>query len=688
MAAPQSGVTGCQLGSPTGTIRHVIYMQFDNTHFTRDNPNVPSDLEQMPHLLNFIEQNGVLLSNHHTPLIAHTADDIVASETGLYPNRHGMPIANEYNYYLPDGTTDSAGSFAYWTDPIVDYNTSTSAPVGDNTPTMVTPAGLNTPAPWVPYTRAGCNVGSVAAANTELENTVPDVATVFGPNSVQAQEAADPNQQNQAAADFMGLSIHCAQGSSVCSPVDTAVPDRLPNEPGGYSGYSALFGNKYIQPVIHPGSPVTDLYGNVIQDQSGDVGFPGYNGMIGANALAYTADMQEHGVPVTLTYLSDMHESWQTGNALGPGETTYEQQLAAEDHAFATFFQRLQNDGITTQNALFVITADEGDHFVGGAPSPGNCNGVKIACTYSQIGELEGNLNGLLATELGVTNPAFDVKADSAPEFYVHNQPARTDPGVRSLERAVGGLTAPDLITGHAASLTNYLADPVELRLLHMITGDPKRTPTFAMFGNTDFYLSSGSPDCSTPCVSEYPPEAWNHGTVEAQINTTWIGFAGPGVVSRGVDGTTWSDETDTRPTMLTLLGLRDSYQDDGLPIFQIMSPSVLPRGIERNLTLIDQLQQVYKQLEAPVGTLGLASLKISTQALESGSSAHDDAYTSLEDQLSQIDTTRNVLAALMQDVILDDASHGNGNDTHRLTALISKGQSLISQVTQLASSL
>jgi hypothetical protein len=33
--------------------KHVINIQFDNTHFRRDNPNVPSDLEQMPHLLRY-----------------------------------------------------------------------------------------------------------------------------------------------------------------------------------------------------------------------------------------------------------------------------------------------------------------------------------------------------------------------------------------------------------------------------------------------------------------------------------------------------------------------------------------------------------------------------------------------------------------------------------------------------------
>ena len=40
----------CQLNSPSGKIKHVVYVEFDNVHFTRDNPNVPSDLEQMPNL--------------------------------------------------------------------------------------------------------------------------------------------------------------------------------------------------------------------------------------------------------------------------------------------------------------------------------------------------------------------------------------------------------------------------------------------------------------------------------------------------------------------------------------------------------------------------------------------------------------------------------------------------------------
>src|SRR5215472_13605773 len=95
-SAHTASTGGCQLNSANGNIQHVIYVQFDNVHFTRDNPNVPSDLEQMPNLLNFIENNGVLMSNHHTPLIAHTATDILTSLTGVYGDRHGVPISNSY----------------------------------------------------------------------------------------------------------------------------------------------------------------------------------------------------------------------------------------------------------------------------------------------------------------------------------------------------------------------------------------------------------------------------------------------------------------------------------------------------------------------------------------------------------------------------------------------------------------
>jgi hypothetical protein len=111
-----SNSNNCQLNSTKGEIQHVIYIQFDNTHFKRDNPNVPSDLEQMPHLLDFINNKGVLYSNHHTSLISHTATNILTSLTGLYGDHMGVPVSNNFMYFKPDGSTSQASSLAYWTD--------------------------------------------------------------------------------------------------------------------------------------------------------------------------------------------------------------------------------------------------------------------------------------------------------------------------------------------------------------------------------------------------------------------------------------------------------------------------------------------------------------------------------------------------------------------------------------------
>src|SRR6266516_987359 len=654
---------GCQLNSAKGNIQHVIYVQFDNTHFTRDNPNVPSDLEQMPNLLNFIKSNGVLLSNHHTPLISHTATDILTSLTGVYGDRHGVPVSNSFRYFNPNGTSNTGVSFAYWTSPLFDPTTSTPT---DTTFNMLTAQGKNAPAPWVPYTRAGCNFGSVATANTILENTTVDVSRVFGPSSPQQQEViANPPPSTLPQADFVGIGIHCALGNSLCSSTNTGQPDLLPDEPGGYTGYMGLFGHKYVAPQISPSGPLTDLNGNVIQDPQGHIGFPGFDGMSAAVSLAYVADMQEHSVPITYAYISDAHDMHPSGPAFGPGQAGYVAALKAYDNAFNTFFTRLANDGINQSNTLFVFTADEGDHFVGGPPSPAGCDGVTTPCTYSKIGEINANMAGLLATEQGVTN-SFTVHSDSAPTVYINGNPARNNETItRPFERAVSKLTAVNPITGNTDTLTQFLADPVEMKLLHMITADPARTPTFTMFADPNYFLFAGAPNCSSPCVTEQPGFAWNHGDVQPEITTTWLGMVGPGVDQTGIDSTTWSDHTDIRPTILTLLGLTDDYSHDGRVLFEAINDSALPQVIRQNRSFFTQLAQVYKQINAAVGDFGLSTLQISTKALENNA-PNDSTYTSLENLLRSLNVARDALAGQII-AVLEAAEFGGGHNNASL---------------------
>src|SRR5438552_9332259 len=222
-------------------IQHVISITFDNTHLTRDRGGVASDLEQMPNLLNFMTDNGTVSDNNHTILISHTAGGILTSLTGLYPDRHGLTVTNSYGYFKPDGSTAFSTAFKYWTDKVDDV---TADGVNDPLPNMVTTGGLNTPAPWVPYTRAGCDYGAVSTANVVVENTkitpAGDMTRVFGKDSAEWIEARD--HAAPAPTDLVGIAIHCAQGGGICNTSTKLRPDLLPDEPGGYNGLNGLFG--------------------------------------------------------------------------------------------------------------------------------------------------------------------------------------------------------------------------------------------------------------------------------------------------------------------------------------------------------------------------------------------------------------------------------------------------------------
>jgi len=769
-AAHRSGPGGCHLGNG---IKHVVQLTFDNVHFFRDNPNVPSDLEMMPSLRNFIEQHGTMLSNNHTPLIAHTGDDILTTLTGLYGDRHGMPVSNSYRFFNPDGTTDPAGSFAYWTDPVYDTATAPN-PGSDTNPSMVYSAqppatsehppapSTITPAPWVPYTRAGCDVGAIGTANVELENTAVDIPKVFGPDSPEAQQlAADTDSFKDAeTADYVGVAVHCAQGNAFCataqgvkfgqtSPSPTAVPDLLPDEPGGYHGYQGLFGHRYVAPQLGAGTAnltrngyqVTNAAGNLVDENGNQLngaflanhpGFPGFGSINASQTLAYLADMLESGVPVVQGYISDIHGNEHipalTGaggpcagapSALGPGTACYIAQAQYYNQAFGQFFQRLAADGITPQNTLFVVSPDEGDHVAGAnvgravQPTPASCDGATVSgdtvtpdvlCGYpaGTFGELAGNLTGLLATQAGDTTP-FTVESDSAPEFYVTGNPAADAATVRNLERDVGGLTAFNPYTQSTQPITNYLADLTEEAILHMVNADPTRTPTFAMFAKPDYFLSTGSPSCS-PCVTQNTGFAYNHGDYAAEIDTDWLGLAGPGVKNLGVDGLppaqgpnsagpdsgqvtvpgsgttgTWVDETDIRPTVLYLAGLRDDYTHDGRVISQILShPNHALAGPGATA-----LGDCYKQLNSSVGEFGTATLQAATKAIESTSSG-DQEYLNTDRVLSRLDQARDQLAGHIKDE-LDLAAfsgvpvHGAFGQTVACRALIGAAKRLAS---------
>lgn len=429
---------------------------------------------------------------------------------------------------------------------------------------------------------------------------------------------------------------------------------------------------------------MTDLNGNVIKDTANPphIGFPGFDGMSATVSLGYVAAMQEHGVPVTYAYISDAHDAHPSGPAYGPGQAGYVDALKSYDDAFGKFFTRLASDGINQGNTLFVFTADEGDHFVGGPPSPAGCDGVTTPCSYSQIGEINANLAGLLATEQGITTP-FKVHSDMAPTIYITGNPARDAAVTRTFDRALGKLTAANPITGNTDTLTKYLADPVEMKILHMITADPARTPTLTMFADPNYFLFAGATNCNSPCVTQQPGFAWNHGGVSPDINITWLGMVGPGVDQQGIDSTTWSDHTDIRPTILTLVGLQDDYVHDGRVLVEDLTGYAQPSAVKKSTSFV-ALSQIYKQLDACVGQFGLKTLSVSTKALESGSPPNDSTYIQLENRLTAFGSQRDTLAAKMIALLEGAEFNGQAFSDTQAQPLIAQGQALLNKVNSL----
>jgi len=692
--------SSCQLKSANGNIKHVIYVQFDNTHFRRDNQNVASDLEQMPHLLNFIRGNGTLMTNDHTVLISHTATGILTSLTGVYPDRMGQPVSNSFRYFTPSGATRTGVAFAYWTAPLFDPAGPPFPPAGqtDLTPEMINENGKIAPAPWVPYTRAGCDVGQVATANTVLENTGIDVATVFGngsPEAIQAAGDSPGTPATQTFADYVGIGVHCAQGSDICAASPRPRPDLLADEPGGYNGYQGLFGAKYVDPVIKTNGPMTDLDGNVIKDANGHIGFPGFDGMEATVSLSWTAQMQEAGIPVTYSYISDAHDGHgNSGNihfAYGPGEAGYVQQLKDYDNAFAKFFDRLAADGINKSNTLFVFTVDEGDHFVGDQPTPAGCDGVNVACNYNRVGEINGDLRRMIRTQFGDTTN-FTVHSDDAPNVYITGNPGQTDPTTRTLEREMGQLSWLNPYTNAVQNnIMVALADKTEMKTLHMVTSDPFRTPTFTPFADPDwFFFATGGANCAAPADCAFiPPRssqsfAWNHGDIQDEIASTWVGMVGPGVKT-DPNYTGWTDHTDVRPTMMTLLGLKDDYQTDGRAVVEPLFDWAVPQTLRAHRETLLRLGEVYKQVTASFGSFAMYTLVASTKALASGSSTDDSTYTTIEGKIADLTTQRDALMAQIRTGLNNAQFAGQALNEQQAKGWIASAQSLIDKAKALA---
>jgi hypothetical protein len=277
------------------------------------------------------------------------------------------------------------------------------------------------------------------------------------------------------------------------------------------------------------------------------------------------------------------------------------------------------------------------------------------------------------------------VHSDDAPTVYVTGHPGATDPAVRKLERDAGAITVPDpyVNNGSSVPLTVALADETEMRALHMVNADPARTPTFTLFANPDFFLTTSNPPCgANPCVA--PGFAWNHGDIQEEIGNTWVGIVGPGVVHHGLDAKTWTDHTNVRPTMLALARLKDGYVHDGRVLLETLAAGATPKALQAQRATALQLSALYEQLNAPFGTFCLDTLAASTKALES---TDESRYASLEASIAKLTASRNFVAGKIK-TALDRAAFKNAAIRKQLAAAwLKRGRKLLADAAALKGS-
>jgi hypothetical protein len=198
------------------------------------------------------------------------------------------------------------------------------------------------------------------------------------------------------------------------------------------------------------------------------------------------------------------------------------------------------------------------------------------------------------------------------------------------------------------------------------------------MFANPDYFLSAtGNTAHCVPlasCSQEGPAFAWNHGDFQTEITNTWLGMAGPGVEKVGVTGAFFSDHTDIRPTLLSLVGLTDDYTHDGRVLIEMMTDGAVPATLQQHRATFGRLASTYKAINAPLGTLGMKTLQSTTTAIQ----GNDTTYIGYFAQLTAFTGQRNTIAEHM--IQMMEASEFAGMPFNDITAnvQITLGQNLL----------
>jgi len=149
-------------------------------------------------------------------------------------------------------------------------------------------------------------------------------------------------------------------------------------------------------------------------------------------------------------------------------------------------------------------------------------------------------------------------------------------------------------------------------------------------------------------------------------------------VAPLGTFGDIFTDHTDIRPTLIYLAGLRDDYGHDGRVLFEALTQGATGSALHAHQATLSALAAAYKEINAPLGTLGLRTLTgISTQAL----SADDATYASLEARIRDITARRNEIAGQMIGLLEDAAFRNRAIDEQQAWSLIGQAEELLGSV-------
>jgi len=130
----------------------------------------------------------------------------------------------------------------------------------------------------------------------------------------------------------------------------------------------------------------------------------------------------------------------------------------------------------------------------------------------------------------------------------------------------------------------------------------------------------------------------------------------------------------------MALVGLKDDYVHDGRVVAEWFNNNALPHGIRERTEDFIELAQVFRQLNAPKGALGRASLVYANRSI----TGVDNVYTRYLVRIADITGHRDALVASIRTVLTDAAFNnkpvGEGSEDglgHRARELIDEVQDL-----------